>query len=148
MTGVINIMSGSEIEQLKFKIRILIRHPTADPIEITNKLGTDPDNFQKVGEIRKTPRGKAVGGINEYSMWSKSFFFEKERNFFHRASSVIDLFEGNKDFIVNLIDSGGSIQLITDLSGQLNIGDVFSWKDLGRLADLKIDLGVEVFPEF
>lgn len=141
-------MSASEVEQLKFEIRILIRHPAADPIEITRRLGIDPDIVRKVGEIRKTPRGNASGDVNKYSMWSKSFIFEKERNFFRHAVSIVDLLEQNREFISELIDSGGTIQLIADLSGRQNIGDVFAWNDLRRLADLRIDLGVEVFPKF
>jgi hypothetical protein len=34
------------------------------------------------------------------------------------------------------------------LPGDINIGDRFPWRDMGRLSALRIELGIEVFPDF
>jgi hypothetical protein len=47
-----------------------------------------------------------------------------------------------------LVESGGRVLLIADLAGGTNIGDEMNWQDLGRLAAMKISLGVEVFANF
>jgi len=45
-------------------------------------------------------------------------------------------------------DESVIISLIADLEGQANIGDELNWQVLARLADMKISVGVEVFPNF
>ena len=42
---------------------------------------------------------------------------------------------------------GGALQAIVNLPGDTNIGDVMGCDILVRLANLKMDLGIEVFPD-
>jgi hypothetical protein len=61
---------------------------------------------------------------------------------------MVDLLEGASDFVGEMIESGGSISVIINLAGDTNIGDAIPWRCLERLAALKVDLGIEVFPKF
>ena len=135
-------------ESLRFKIRLLIRHPTIDPDLITSTLQLRPHLSAMVGSVRKTPKGAVLSGLHKDSIWSHSFRVEKNRWFFSDAAKLINKLEPHKAFLVGLDKSGGSISLIVDLPGDTNIGDVFPWREMARLSALRISLGIEVFPEF
>lgn len=68
--------------------------------------------------------------------------------FFSDAVKLIDRLEPHKALLVEIEQSGGSVCLIVDLPGDTNIGDVFPWREMARLVAMRIDLGIEVFPEF
>jgi hypothetical protein len=61
---------------------------------------------------------------------------------------MIDRLEPHKALLNEIADNGGFISLIADLPGDVNIGSDFPWRDMARLSDLHIDLGVEVYPEY
>jgi hypothetical protein len=135
-------------KSLRFKIRLLIRHPTIDPDRITNTLQLTPHLSAMVGTVRKTPVGTILPGLHRDSVWSHSFRVERNRFFFSDAVRLINKLEPHQAFLVQLDESGGSTTLILDLPGDSNIGDVFSWHEMARLSALRIALGIEVFPEF
>ncbi len=47
----------------------------------------------------------------------------------------------------DIVSGGGAIDPIVRLPGDTNIGDNLRWPDMPRLAALRVDLGIEVFPE-
>jgi hypothetical protein len=53
-----------------------------------------------------------------------------------------------QEFPDELEKTGGSISLVVDLPGDVNIGDVLSWSHMARLSAMRIRLSIEVFPEF
>jgi len=52
------------------------------------------------------------------------------------------------EFIRSLAETGGSTSIIIQLPGKSNKGDEMNRINLRRLAALKINLGIEVFPEY
>jgi len=54
----------------------------------------------------------------------------------------------HKEFLHEIVNGGGTIDLIVHLPGDINIGDCFPWRDMARLSALRVDLGIEVFPDF
>ena len=67
------------------------------------------------------------------------------RHFFKDISGIADRLEPSRAFLAKIVDEGARISLTVNLYGDKNIGDVLSWREMQRLADLKIDLGLEVF---
>jgi hypothetical protein len=47
----------AESRDLRYQVRLLIRHPAIDPDRITSKLGLTPHLSAMVGSVRKNPRG-------------------------------------------------------------------------------------------
>jgi hypothetical protein len=135
-------------ESLRFKIRLLIRHPNIDPDRITRTLQLTPHLSAMMGSVRKGPKGAALPGLHKDSVWSHSFRVERNRFFFSDAVKLIDKLEPHRAFLVEIDKSGGSISMVLDLPGDTNIGDVFPWREMARLCDLRINLSIEVFPEF
>jgi hypothetical protein len=81
-------------------------------------------------------------------VWSHSFRAGGNRRFFADVIKLIDKLEPHKAFLIEIEKSGGSLCIVLDLPGDVNIGDVFSWREMTRLCALRIELSIEVFPEF
>jgi hypothetical protein len=137
-----------ENSELRYRIRLLIHHPTVDPERITKTLGLSPQHSAIAGTVRKGPKGAILPGLHKTSAWSHSYRIERHRLFFSEIVKMIDRLEPHKALLTELADSGGYLSLIVDLPGDVNLGSDLGWRDMARLADLHIDLGVEVYPDY
>jgi hypothetical protein len=143
-----NHMAEEEDSELRYDVRLLIKHPHIDPARITHALGLDPNLSAIVGSGRKAPNGAVLPGVHKVSSWSHWFHVDGNRFFFSDIVQMIDRLEPQKAFLAEMVDGGGSIDLIIHLPGDKNIGDTFPWRDMARLAELHINLGIEVFPDY
>lgn len=135
-------------QSLRYGVRILIKHPHIDPSKITDVLRLKPNSTTIAGAPRTTPKGGPLPGVYPESAWSHWFDVERNRRFFQDVTKLIDRLEPYKEFLHEIVDQGGTVDLIVNLPGDINIGDALGWRDMARLAALRIDLGVEVFPDF
>jgi hypothetical protein len=138
----------AESKDLRYQVRLLIRHPAIDPDRITSTLGLTPHLSAMVGTVRKNPVGTVLPGLHKHSVWSHSFRTGGNRRFFRDVVKLIDKLEPHQAFLIEIGKGGGSVCLILDMPGDTNIGDVFPWREMARLAALQVDLGIEVFPDF
>jgi len=141
-------IADQETSELRYEVRLLIRHPNIDPDRITETLGSTPHLSAMAGGVRKAPNGVILAGHHKFSVWSYCFDVEGNRLFFSDIGKMIDRLEPHKAFLAEIVDGGGSIELAVNLPGDINIGDSLSWRDLARLSALQIDLGIEVFPDY
>jgi hypothetical protein len=139
--------TDEEHNELRYEVRLLIRHPNIDPDRITETLGLTPHLSAKAGSVRKAPNGVVLPGLHKFSVWSHSFRVEEHRHFFTDVEKMIDRLEPHKALLTEIADSGGSIELIVDMPGDVNLGSTLGWRYMARLSDLHIDLGIEVFPD-
>ncbi len=130
-----------------FDISVMVSHPTLRADELTREFGMEPKNSWSVGDVCATPDGKIFPGIRSGTYWNYSEEIRDKRDFslalmefFARA------FESRSGFVGELVDSGGEILLLVYLHGSTNIGAVIKPADLARLAQLRVSLGIEVFP--
>jgi hypothetical protein len=141
-------MSDGENADLVYGIRLLIRHPQIDPALITAGLGLIPDMSHTPGKDRKTPIGTPLPGVYGETDWGYRFKVEGKRLFSKDVVELVSRLEEKAAFVHELIDTGGWIELSVQLPGYVNIGDDVRWQDLRRIAALRINFGVEVFPNF
>ena len=127
--------------ECRYDIRLLISHPSIDPARITSVLGKTPGHAAK--------SGAPTGGrhVHRLSFWNHSHEIKGKRRFFSSFAETLDWLEPHRAFLADIVKEGGSIMLIVNLPGDTNIGSTLSWQDMARLVALKIDLGVEVFPD-
>jgi hypothetical protein len=118
-----------------------------DPRRLTETRGLPPNLSTMAGTVRATPTGTILPGPHKVSAWSHWFDVDGNRLFSSDVKKMIDHLEPHKALLGEITKSAGSIDLIVELPGDVNIGDSLSWREMGRLADLHIDLGTEVFPE-
>jgi hypothetical protein len=129
----------------KYAIRLVIKHPTLRPEEITEQLRLVPHLCHTVGHPRRTPAGTSLPGVYRESVWGYTKGVEGKRAFFDDVVALIDALEPSAAYLVDCAETGGRMFLAVDLLSDANIGDLLSWPQLARLSALRIDLGVEVF---
>ena len=138
----------SSNDSLRYGVRLIIRHPAIDPEIITRTLQIEPTRSAMVGTVMKSPKGEPLRGNHRDSVWSYSLHVKKNRFFFREVVELIAKLEPHKAFLVDLIESGGTAIVAIDLPGDTNIGDALRWREVARLGALRIDLSVEVFPDW
>lgn len=129
-----------------FTVRLLIKHPSWDPSDLTRDLGLTPQLAHRVGDPRRTPKGQPLTGVYREMVWSHWNKVTGSRRFLESAEALIATLERQGDLLRRLSETGGTATPCFDLRGEWNIGDVLGWRDLGRLAAMRVDLSVEIFP--
>jgi hypothetical protein len=131
---------------LVYTLQVRFEHPSTISSEISQKLGKLPDRSWDVGGPRSTPQGRMLSGKNKQTYWTYSVLKEGKRDFFKHVTDELNNLLSKGKFVESFIQTGGNIALIVGLPGSHNIGDVISPKDLRRIADAGVSLGIEVFP--
>ena len=141
-------METDKKASLRYAVRLLIKHPGIDPQFISKELGLTPIACWSAGAARATPTGRPLPGVHKESMWNYSNKIEGDRRFFEHFAKMISDLEPQARFLAEIVEGGGTVTLIIHLPGDINIGNVLSWRYLERLSRLHVDLGIEVFPQF
>jgi len=130
----------------RLALRLLIRHPTIDPDDITRALKLTPHLSHRVGAERFAPNGRSLGGVYRDSRWSHSATYELHGQWFVESIlPLIDHLEEHGDFLRNIRASGGSTDFILAFLGDGHFSDSITAETMTRLANLSIDLGIEVY---
>jgi hypothetical protein len=127
------------------RIGLIIRHPQQALDDLTNLLGLQPHRVWQVGGARTTPKGKTIGGV-----WQDSAWLSDQEVSFDTTDAAIknyicrlqDAFER----ILDITNTGGRAVLVFRMSGSENYGFVLSPDQLRELAQLGVEVSVEVFP--
>ncbi len=141
-------MTDDDNNRYRYAMRLLIRHPTIDPNTITKELGLAPVVANHAGSQRVTPTGTVLPGVYNATTWGYSARFNGGKYFYEEVRKLIFFLEPHKHFLSNIVDTGGAIDLIVNLPGDINMGDLMIWQVMAQLVTLKVNLGVEVFPDF
>ena len=132
----------------RYKISLRFRHPTADPAEITLALGIIPSRSWRAGEPRCTPTGSPLKGRWPETYWTARLA-EGEwptKSLVDAISDLIDQLAAHEDYFHQFRSKGGKIELFIGWFFEGQSGDVFSHHLLARMADLNIDLSLDVYP--
>lgn len=129
------------------KLRLLVIHPNADPAEITREVGLEPLRSWRSGEPRQTPKGTRLEGVWPDTRWSHGFTLHKNATLETAVASALDKLKAAERYLAKLRGTGGSAELIVSLPGDAHPGASVSSELLKGLADLGVDLGIEVFPK-
>ncbi|MDD2816775.1 MAG: DUF4279 domain-containing protein [Thiotrichaceae bacterium] len=134
-------------KNLYYTMRLLIRHPSIDPKIITTELRLRPFRCCRFGDRRSTPRGNPLKGLWKDSWWTWNNRYRGNRAFFNSVDELLDRLEPHRAFLLDLVSSGGTISLILHIPGKYNIGNVLNFQSMEKMVNLKIVLGIEVFPD-
>ncbi len=130
----------------RFDVELFIVHPTLDPAEISAALGLDAKFSHRVGEQRKTPRGKPLKGTYQDTRWKHSRRHETPDQWFaDKVAELLGRIEPHREFLKKLRATGGTAYVIVQFLGDGYFGDKIPLATLTKLADLELDLGIECF---
>jgi hypothetical protein len=132
----------------RYKISLRVRHPSIDPAEITYAVGLTPSRYWRAGEPRTTPRDKPLEGIWPHTYWTARVM-EGEwpgKGLQVAIGELLDQLELSKGFLEKVHSEGGTVEFFIGWFFDGQSGGVFDCGLLARMADLKIDLSLDVYP--
>lgn len=132
----------------KYAVRLFIRHPDIDPNEITEAFGLEPSHAWATGSPKVLPNGNTLPGRAKNSYWNYKDVVVDNNNFPKKFERIISILEKNKNFIEKIKKTYGEIEMDLQFYGGAHIGNVIDWDQLKRMVKLKINLGIEVFPNW
>jgi hypothetical protein len=129
-------------------ISLRVRHPSLDPSEITSALHLDPGRTWRMGEPRATTKGAPLKGIYSETFWTKTFvegeFLDKELP--AAVGEIVDQLVPHRSFFHRIRLEGGTAEFFVGWFFNRQSGGTFDCDLMARMADLKIDLSLCVYP--
>jgi Domain of unknown function (DUF4279) len=132
----------------QYDISLRVRHPSLDPAEITSALGLNPSRSWRAGEVRTTPKGNPLEARYSNSYWvvqlGKGGWPDK--TLAAVVNELLDQLAPHQGLFQRIRAEGGTVEFFVGWLFEGNSGDVFDCDLLARMADLKIDLSLDVYP--
>ena len=132
----------------QYDISLRVRHPSVDPTDITSALGLNPSRCWRVGEPQSTATGSPLKGTYAESFWTTTLAEGRwpEKSLAVVMSGLLDHLAAHKNFFRQIRSEGGRAEFFVGWFFDGESGDVFNCDLLARMADLKIDLSLDVYP--
>lgn len=139
----------------KYHISFRISHPSRDLTEVSQMIqtieGIKLGRIWKVGEPKKTPKGKPLPGVYKESYCY--FYFDKELQsalLNHDFPEAIEVFVEKllpfKSTLLDISESGGELEFFCGWSFESVIGITFNQGLIQKLAEPRIELGLQIYP--
>jgi hypothetical protein len=127
-------------------ISLRLRHPDRDVGPLLEKWGFEVGRSWVAGQPRTTPAGIALGGV-----WPDSYAYSslpaEGTTLAHRLRLILATVEPMARELVAFADSGGAAELFVGWHFQRNSGDMLDWELMRRLADCRLSLSLDIYPE-
>jgi hypothetical protein len=136
------------MNRYRYKISLRVRHPSMDPAEITHAVDLIPWRCWPAQEPRTTPLGKPLGGIWPHTYWTARVM-EGEwpgKDLQVAIGEVVDWLELSRSFFEKVHSEGGTAEFFVGWFFEGQSGGVFDCGLLARMADLKINLSLDLYP--
>lgn len=118
-----------------------------DPNTISRELKLDHYACGMAGKQKTSPTGTPIPGIWELSWWNHIFEYEGDHDFFYEIERLLAQFTPYRDFLRKISEEGGHAEIYLQLPGTVSQGSSAKPSVLRLMADLGLELGVEVFSE-
>lgn len=139
-----------------YDISLRFFHPSIDPAVITAALCLKPSWAWRAGEPRLNRKGEPLRdsngtplkGVRRESYWVASISKGEsvEKHLRAAISEALDQLLPHRDFLHRIRLEGGRSEFFIGWYLQSNSGDVFDCDLLAILADMKVDLHLDIYP--
>jgi hypothetical protein len=130
-----------------YRVSFRVTHPTLDPRAIANQLGMEPEFSWKAGEPRKTPKGTPLEGSRKESYCTFEIGRGDDGELAKCLSTAVDNFQAQSEFLREIRAAGGSLMFYAFWYPNGDTGEVFATDLLRKMADIGIDLGINVYDD-
>lgn len=130
------------LRQLHVELSIL--HPILTPGEITAALGLEGHVTRRVGDPRKTPKGRPLPGHYPRTSWRHEHQYELTHwAFADKITTLVDCLMPHKAFLHHVRATGGHATVIVQFLTDGHFSDVVGLDTLSKLVELQLDFGIE-----
>ena len=130
-----------------YSVSLRLIHPTIGPLEMAEELDRQPKYSWALGEPRRTPKGTVLPGVRKQNYCSFDLVSGSDGELAKSLLSEIDLLKKHREFLHTVYDLGGSAMLYVFWYPNGDTGEVFSVPLLRDLADLRIEIGLNVYDD-
>ncbi len=133
----------------RYAISLRLKHPSRDLAVAGAALGLTSTRVWRAGDRRTSPKGAPLDGVWDASFWTAPLLrgLSRDESLAAAVDGIADRLTPHRDLLRGIVAEGGKAELFIGWfipSG--NGGDDFGWQLLARLADLRLDLGLDVYP--
>lgn len=132
----------------RHSVSLRIWHPTIDPAEITAALGLTPTTASRAGEPRSTPKGTPLKGNWRESYWTATLAEGDacRDDLPGTLTTALETLLSNRAFFQRIRAEGGVTEFFVGwFFEKPNVGEVLESRLLGRMAELGIDLSLDLY---
>ena len=130
-----------------FRVSLSVEHPHLDPAEITGALGRAPARAVQAGAPRTTPRGAPLAGTYPVTHWQHRFDVGEAANLGDLLRELLEQLQPHRAFPRRVVRERGAVELFCGVFADGNWDECLDHELLGWLADLRIDLRLDVYPQ-
>jgi len=130
-----------------FQVTLAIRHPNIDPSDISRALSLPPTRQTRAGQQRVTPTGELLKGTYQFSSWGHAFDARAVTDLSEFLPCLLDRLTPHGTYFLELIRDGGNVELFCGVFADVNWDESFHHTLLRRLAEMGIDLRLDVYPK-
>jgi len=136
------------LKPYRYQISLRVRHPAMDPAGISAAFRLDPKRCWKAGDPRMTPVGTPLSGTWRESYWVTDVLDGDcpDKTLAVALSELAERFSPHRQFFQKIRAEGGRVEFFVGWYIDGNRGDIFDVTLLGRLADLGINLSLDIYP--
>jgi hypothetical protein len=128
-----------------FQVSLHVTHPNIDPAEITEALGMTPVRTTRLGGPRRTPKGDPLSGSYRFSHWFSQLDIPDFQDLGMILETLVERLQSHEPFFRRIVLEGGQVQLFCGVKADGNWDEEFSHAFLKRVADLHVDLRLDVY---
>ncbi len=131
-----------------YKVSLRLSHPWLDPAEITSALRREPSRSWRAGGPRTPPKGQPLEGHNKDTYWTAVVVEAKwpSVSLSEAIDELIVQLAPHRDFLRRVRTESGTAALFVGWFFDEMMGDTFDCDLLARLADLGLDLSLDLDP--
>ncbi|MCS4231150.1 DUF4279 domain-containing protein [Stenotrophomonas chelatiphaga] len=113
---------------------------------LIQKIGLQPEIACSVGSRRANPSGELLDGFYPTSYCCFDMVREGFGDFTEALAPLLDQLDGKEDAFRQIASTGGRSELYVGVFVEGSSGFTLTGADIKRLAELSLELSVEVYP--
>ncbi|MFI8570767.1 DUF4279 domain-containing protein [Stenotrophomonas bentonitica] len=129
-----------------FTISIRTWHPVVPAEALIAAIGLEPDVAYSVGSRRTNPSGELLDGFYRTSYCTFGLLRKAPGDFTEALAPLLDQLENNQATFHHIALTGGRTELYVGVFFEGSSGFTLGTADMRRLAELSLELSIEVYP--
>lgn len=129
----------------RYKVSLRFTGHVLEPAAISERLGLAPQFARKMGAARTTPKGDPLEGTYASNYCSFKLDPRTDEPLDAMLLRVVSGLDANRDLFLQVSETGGTSEFFVGWFAPRNSGVTFNHQLLSKLADLRINLGLNVY---